>query len=70
MLSGDEERVTGQSYPNCLAVLHQVSSPAVLKAILKAHWNRVKTSGGYFSQVILKETTTTSYRSAKKIASP
>lgn len=68
MLSDDEERVTGQSYPNCLAV--HVSSPGVHKAILKARWNRVKTSGGYFSQEILKETTTTSYTCAKKTASP
>ena len=35
MLSSDEERAAGQSYPNCLAI--HVASPGVHKAILKAH---------------------------------
>ena len=47
MLSSDEERAAGQSYPNCLAV--HVVSPGVHKAILKTLWNKERKQLGAIS---------------------
>lgn len=47
MLSSDEERADGQSYPNCLAT--HVASPGVQRAILKACWNKERKHLGAIS---------------------
>lgn len=47
MLSSDEEKANGQSYPNCLAI--HVASPDVHRAILKAHWNKERKHRGAIS---------------------